>query len=217
MDWHVTSETFWLPIFLRTPREPTLAEPHDRQPIKEYNDLPAVPLFLSLSLRALWLILQTNLFIVCRCLSAEVAGGIDPFCSPFDWLRFDFESGQELFIACLPALGEEEHNGGLHSLFISTRSQSFCTSSRLDLSQRREVWPPTESEAHSVDSQRIHRGQFALQDDTRTDCVWMKWYFTGPGRESLPEKKKNIKWKIYWDFFFFFSQFSTNGKEKNSF
>lgn len=72
MDWHLTSETFWLPIFLLMPREPTLAKPHDRQPIKEYNDLPtllcvpASPPSLLL-LYALWLISKLT------CLSSTAA------------------------------------------------------------------------------------------------------------------------------------------------
>lgn len=93
MDWHLTSETFWLPIFRLMPREPTPAKPHDRQPIKEYNDLPTLLCFpacppspppqsqqFSLSPSLCTLInFQTNLFIVHCCLSAEVAGTIDPF------------------------------------------------------------------------------------------------------------------------------------------
>lgn len=76
------------------PREPTLAKPHDRQPIKEYNDLPT-PLCLPACppsppprsqhfLLSLYMHInfQTNLFIVhCR-LSAEVTGTIDPFPPP---------------------------------------------------------------------------------------------------------------------------------------
>lgn len=76
MDWHLTSETFWLPIFLLMPREPTLAKPHDRQPIKEYNDSPTPlcppspppkSLSLSFSPSALWLIPKLT------CLSSAAA------------------------------------------------------------------------------------------------------------------------------------------------
>lgn len=83
------------------PREPTLAEPHDRHPIKEYNDLPilryfpacppsqyppsippSLPPFIppSFPLSLCTLInFQTHLFIVQRCLSAEETGRMDPF------------------------------------------------------------------------------------------------------------------------------------------
>lgn len=127
------------------PREPTLAEPHDRHPIKEYNDLPilryfpacppsqyppsippSLPPFIppsfppSLSLYALWLISKLT------CLSSSAA--FQPkrpaewiLSSPHDWLRFDFENGQELFINCLPPLYIcSEKRSSLPSLFISS-------------------------------------------------------------------------------------------------
>lgn len=186
------------------PREPTLAQPHDRQPIKEYNDLPISALLacppsprsLSLSVHSL-INFQTNLFIVHRRLSAEVTGRIDPFPLPFDWLRFDFENGQELFIDCLPPLyllREEEHNRSLPTLFISTLSQSFCTSSCLDLSQRGSwcrrgrfdlhvrvkvgLLIPTGSQISSFLSRMAHRLTLVYSG------FRIRWYFPDPLRRN---------------------------------
>lgn len=166
MDCHLTSETFWLPIFLLMPREPTLAESHDRQPIKEYNDL-STPLCLSicppsstpqsqhffLSLCTL-INFQTNLFIVHHCLSTEVAGTIDlysPHTTDFALtLKVARNYSSAVFLHFTFAHRREAQS--LPSLFISSSTSlsvilhfnPFWPFSKGLTIQRRELaWPPS--------------------------------------------------------------------------
>lgn len=161
----------------------------------------------SLVLYALWLIFQTNLFIVRRRLSAEVTGRIDPFLLSIRltslWL-WKWSGIIHRPPSCtLQLLREEEHNRSLPGLFTSTQSQSFCTSSCLDLSQRGS-W----SKGGRYDLQQrvkvgllIPRGSTVASLLSRMDvdwlCVWIKWYFIGPCRESVFQNKvhNQRKWQ----------------------
>lgn len=164
MDWHLTSETFWLPIFHLMPREPTLPKPPDRHPIKEYNDLSR-----SLSLYALWLISK----LTCLSSAFPLAGRMDPFPPHTADFALTLKMVQELFISRLflpPLYICSEKRSTIaaspvslhpHPLLALSLSH-FAHQARLDLSQRGsrgaeegEVWPPSESEGWSVDSLRI--------------------------------------------------------------
>lgn len=146
------------------PLEPTLAKLHDRQPIKEYNDLPTLqhlpscpppppPQSQHFSLCVL-INFQTNLFIIHRRLSAEVAQHNRSFAHHV-WLHFDFENGQELFIDCPP-----QRRGAQSPSFISS-----STSSPVIL-HFKPAWPSLKGLAvlsrepfgHAVQEERLARG-----------------------------------------------------------